>query len=137
MQDLKLRIGYLVEAYYINYSITHIQQKQSYYKKFNFKNGIFYFLFGHIKAFNFVLIIVTILVYMFFVLKAANTKNEIKKRNKAMNTAYIVLFVFLYFGALSFLIDNQYYAHILIQFYLKKQKTKHIQKKTQKNLVYI
>ena len=78
----------------------------------NFKNGIFYFLFGHIKAFNFVLIIVTILVYMFFVLKAANTKNEIKKRNKAMNTAYIVLFVFLYFGALSFLIDNQYYAHI-------------------------
>lgn len=40
MQDLKLRIGYLVDAYYINYSITHIQQKQSYYKKFNFKNGI-------------------------------------------------------------------------------------------------
>ena len=99
-------INNIIMKYSENYTYFYIKNIT------NTKNGILYFLLGHIKCFNLVFPITFFIIYVYFSIKSASTKKDVKTRNKSYNIAMILIIIFLYFGALSSLIDNQYYNHI-------------------------
>lgn len=99
-------INNIIMSYNENYAYFYVSNIT------NFKNGVLYYLLGHIKYFNLIFPVVFFITYTYLVIKSNSPKYTIKKRNNYYNIAISFCLLFLVFFGFSSIIDTHYYVHI-------------------------